>query len=176
MRWPFFKKTTAILSLPTVLLVVISVLTIQALNAKPTFIRIIDQGSITRDTSLSPGADIRGVTLNRPNSAPLYVDAVVSFEHPHTIDSSTNTYSDTLAIIGDFSSKKNPSHLALTEGGSIIVRINASYHSGDSITVYEIGQHTGRTAEYYEVSVSTSENGPWEVLGTGAGETQFTIE
>lgn len=176
MRWPFSKKITVILSVCALVFLVIAILTIRALSAKPTFVRIVDKASIVRDSSLSPGADIRGVTLTHTGGTPFYVNAVVSFDHTQSIDSSTDAFSDTASIIGDFTSRKNPSHLALTEGGSVVVRIDASYHSGDTLTVYEIGQNSGRTAEYYEVSISRSEKGPWQVLGTGAGETQFKIK
>lgn len=176
MRWPLSAKKTAVIAFFLLICSGVFAFTIQLAYQKPTYIRIVDKGTLAQDkNSTSPGADIRGVSIQRNAQDPFYIHEIISYTQSDNGMSGKNQYSDARVIIGDVNDSKK-GHVALSYGGEIIVRIDASYAKHDTITVYEIGLKQGRTAEFYDVYIGTSAEGPWTLLGTGSGESLFTIQ
>lgn len=176
MRWPFSKKITIVISVSIIAVLGCAFaifLVIQ--ESHDTYIKIVDTASTERDTSPSPGADIRAVSIERTNAKTIYIKDVVSFTQPDAASASRNEYANTSVVLGEWNNKKNPPHLALSRGGELIVHIASNYAENDIIHVYETGQNEGRTAEYYEVYIAPQADGPWTLLGKKAGEATFSI-
>lgn len=176
MRWPFSKKITIAVGISSIAVLGCAfALFLVIRESHDTYIKIVDTASTERDTSPSPGADIRAVSLECTNGKTSYVKDVVSFIQSDAVSASKNEYANTSVVLGEWNNKKNPPHLALSRGGELIVHIASNYAENDVVHVYETGQNEGRTAEYYAVYIAPKADGPWTLLGTKAGESTFSI-
>lgn len=144
---------------------------------KPTYVRIVDLSENTLTNTPSPGADIKGVSIQRTKrnkTKSYFADSVISSSLQDGENGNVNKYKNTEHILGD-PSQRNNSYVSLG-GGEIVVKIPIRMKSGDILYVDEIGASVSRNAENYEVYTSSSEEGPWDLQGEGTGQLTITIQ
>ncbi len=146
-------------------------------TSRATYVRIVDTTEFaTEDSDPFPGVDVNAVEIVKKKSGKLfYADAVVSSMLKDGAEGNENQAADAQSILGDPQQDQDSRSVSLG-GGEIVVKFNTALQSGDELTVYEIGSTFGKRKESFEVHTSTSSNGPWKLVGTGAGPTTITIE
>ena len=140
------------------------------------YVRIVDVSKLQDGDSPSPGVDLRGVELYRPSrKKSYYARTVISGRIKNGNEGNNNNYKNTDSILGDPNEGDTSDHLSLG-GGEIVVSLPRIMRSGDELTVHEVGGNNSARADLFEIYISSSSNGPWELVGTGSGPTTVTIQ
>jgi len=141
-----------------------------------TYIRLVDTADGAVSSASAPGADINAIEIHKLKKGnSIFASEVIQSTVPQEIDGVTNNYADTTSLLSNPDLDATATYTSLG-GGEVIVRLEARLSSGDRVLVHEIGATDGLKAEHFDVYIGTSKDGPWELLGTGAGPTSFTIE